>query len=61
MQKCQDSGEEDKETYTGCVTKKEKRAYIKIERIRGNTLPVIAANLCEACSHDAENRNTVPQ
>ncbi len=26
-----DIGEEDQETYSGCITKKEQRAYIKIE------------------------------
>ncbi len=54
-----DSSEEDQETYSGRVTKKELQAYIKIEYVRGNTVPIIAANLCEACSHDALNCSTV--
>ncbi len=39
--------------------KKEQHAYIKIECLRCNTVPLITANLSEACSHDAVNRSTV--
>ncbi len=56
-----DSGEEDQETYSGCVLKKEQRVRIKIECLRGNTVPMITAYLHEACSHDAVNRSTVTQ
>ncbi len=47
--------EEDRETYSGYVTKKEQRAYIKIKCLRGNTVPVIIANVCEVRSYDAVN------
>ncbi len=50
---------EDQKTYSDCVTKKEQRVYIKIECLRGNTVAINTANLCEACSHDAGNCSTV--
>ncbi len=54
-----DSGEEYQETYSACVIKKEQRAYIKIKCLRGNTVPIITANLRETCSYDAVNCSTV--
>ncbi len=33
-----DSGEKDQETYSGCIMKKEQRANVKIECLRGNTV-----------------------
>ncbi len=55
------NGEEVQETYSGSIMKKEQRAYTKIERLRGTTVPIIIANLREACSHDAVNYRTVAQ
>ncbi len=49
-----DSSEEDQETYSGRITKKEQRVYIKIECLRCNTMLIITANLHKACSHDAK-------
>ncbi len=54
-----DCDEEDRETYSDQVTKKEQRAYIKIECLRGNTVSIITANLREACSHDEVNCSAV--
>ncbi len=48
-----DSGRKDQETYSGSVTKKEQWVNIKIECLRGYTVPIITANLHEACSYDA--------
>ncbi len=41
--------------------KKQWQVYIKIKCSWGNTEPLITANLCEACSHDAANCSTVAQ
>ncbi len=41
--------------------KRAKNIYMKIERLRGNTVPIIIANLHEACSHDVVNHSTVAQ
>ncbi len=54
-----DSGEEDQRNYSGHIMKKEQWAYIKIECLRGNTMPIIIPNLREACSHDAVNCSPV--
>ncbi len=54
------SSKEDRETYSSDVTKKkEERAYIRIEYLEDNTVPIISANLCEACSHDAVYGSTL--
>ncbi len=50
--------EEDQRTYSPCVTKK-KNNDIEIKCLRGNTVPIIITNLCEACSNDAVNCSTV--
>ncbi len=39
---------EDQETYLGRITKKEPQVYIKIECLRGNTVPIITTYLREA-------------
>ncbi len=54
-----DSDANNQEIYSGCFTKKEHRAYIKIECLRGNTVVIIIVNLCEACRHDEVNHSTV--
>ncbi len=52
-----DGGEEDQETYSGHVMKKEQRAISNF--IKNNTVPIITANLHEASSYDAVNCSIV--
>ncbi len=54
-----DSGKEDQETYSSYGFEREQRKYIKIKCFRGNTMPIITANLREACRHDAVNCSTM--
>ncbi len=37
-------GEEDQETYSGHVTKKDQWVYIKIECLKSNTVPIITSD-----------------
>ncbi len=59
VQKCYTVAKKTKKHVQVTLLKEEQRMYIKIECLRGNTVPIITANLCEACSHDAMNHRTV--
>ncbi len=55
-----DSSKEDQKTYSSCVMEKEQRAYISKSNVwKVNTVPIIAANLCEACNYNAVKCSTL--
>ncbi len=53
-----DSGKEDQETYSAAIMKKVQQTHIRIKCLQCNTVPIITANLHEACNHDGVNCST---